>query len=140
MPKKVHKPAPRKTKQRAAVLASLSTAQGPLNAQEILRAASEQSEGLGLATVYRHVRALCEAGELAEVHVPGESPRYEPAGRAHHHHFLCSRCARLFEVEGCPGNLGHLTPAGFRLDRHEITLIGLCDICHAKAPSTAAAS
>jgi Fur family ferric uptake transcriptional regulator len=132
MPKKPPMPAPRRTKQRAAVLETLTGAKGPLNAQEILRGASERSEGLGLATVYRHVRSLCEAGELVEVHVPGESPRYEPAGRAHHHHFLCTRCARLFEVEGCPGNLSHLTPPGFRLDRHEITLMGLCDVCNAK--------
>lgn len=136
MPKKSPTPAPRRTKQRAAVFASLSTAPGPLNAQEILRSASKASEGLGLATVYRHVKALCASGELTEVHVPGESPRYEPAGRAHHHHFLCTRCARLFEVEGCPGNLGHMTPPGFRLDRHEITLMGLCNLCQAKSPNS----
>jgi Fur family transcriptional regulator, ferric uptake regulator len=123
------KPVSRRTRQRDAVLASLTSAPGPLNAQEILRSASKDSAGLGLATVYRHVKALCEGGALVEVHVPGEPPRYEPAGRAHHHHFLCTRCARLFEVEGCPGNLGHLTPKGFTLERHEITLIGLCETC-----------
>jgi Fur family ferric uptake transcriptional regulator len=129
------KPQTRRTKQRDAVLAALTSAPGPLNAQEILRAASKDSAGLGLATVYRHVKALCEGGSLIEVHVPGEAPRYEPAGREHHHHFLCTRCSRLFEVEGCPGNLGHLTPKGFTLERHEITLIGLCDTC-AKAKAS----
>ena len=47
MAKKPTMPAPRRTKQRAAVLATLSGAKGPLNAQEILRAASEQSDGIG---------------------------------------------------------------------------------------------
>lgn len=125
--------AKRRTKQRDAVLDAIQAAHGPLNAQEILKAASRRSAGLGLATVYRHVRALCTDGALVEVHVAGEPPRYEPAGRDHHHHFLCTRCARLFEVEGCPGDLSHLTPKGFTLERHDITLIGLCDLCTGKA-------
>jgi Fur family ferric uptake transcriptional regulator len=127
--------AKRNTRQRDAMLAAIEAAHGPLNAQEILKAAARRSVGLGLATVYRHVKALCAAGSLAEVHVPGEPPRYEPAGRAHHHHFLCTRCARLFEVDGCPGDLSHLTPPGFTLERHDITLIGLCDLCGGRKPS-----
>lgn len=125
---------PRRTKQRDAILATFDAAHGPLNAQEILKAASRKSAGLGLATVYRHVKALVESGALIEVHIPGEPPRYEPAGRGHHHHFLCTRCGRLFEVEGCPGDLSHLAPKGFTLERHDITLVGLCDVCSAKSP------
>ena len=100
-----------------------------MSAQEILRAAKKSSAGLGLATVYRNIRAMCESGEVAEVGVPGEAPRYERAGKSHHHHFLCRRCGRLFEVEGCPGNLSALAPRGFTLESHDLTLLGLCDVC-----------
>ena len=42
---------------------------------------------LGIATVYRNIRSLTEEGELSEVKLPGENPRFELAGHQHHHHF-----------------------------------------------------
>ena len=28
-----------------------------------------------------------------------------------------------------PGNLSALAPAGFKLESHDLTLLGLCDVC-----------
>ena len=56
---------------------------------------------LGLATVYRNIKILCDEGFLREVRIPGEAPRYELEGKGHHHHFYCFRCGRVFEIEGC---------------------------------------
>jgi Fur family ferric uptake transcriptional regulator len=119
----------RRTPQRDAIRDVIAAAAGPLSAPEILRLAKRRSSGLGQATVYRNVRAMVDAGELVEVDVPGEPPRHEPAGRIHHHHFLCRACQKLFDVQGCPGNLATLTPSGFVLERHELTLVGLCAGC-----------
>lgn len=119
----------RRTRQRDAIKNAISAAHGPLSAQEILAAAGKQVAGLGLATVYRTVKALADAGEIETVEVPGEPPRFEVAGRDHHHHFLCRVCEKLFEVHGCPGELGALTPRGFRLESHELLLRGVCKAC-----------
>jgi Fur family transcriptional regulator, ferric uptake regulator len=84
---------------------------------------------LGIATVYRNVKALLEDGTLRVVNVPGQPDRYERAGKEHHHHFHCRACDGLFEVEACPGGLAALAPDGFRTERHEIILFGLCSQC-----------
>ena len=58
-----------------------------------------------------------------------DSPRYESAGHAHHHHFQCEACGRVFDVHACPGDLSSMAPAGFQVSHHELTLYGLCADC-----------
>ena len=117
------------TRQRTAIYAVVAGAQRPLSPQEILETAQVSVEGLGLATVYRNLNALREDGAIEAVQLPGESPRYEPAGQSHHHHFQCTQCARVFDVHACPGDLQGLAPQGFQVQRHELTLYGLCADC-----------
>ena len=95
----------------------------------MLPAAQSYAPGLGIATVYRNLKALVEEGWLESVSLPGESPRYEIAGKRHHHHFRCRTCERVFEINGCYTNLLQLTPRGFRLEGHEVVLYGLCGAC-----------
>lgn len=90
---------------------------------------------MSLATVYRNLKQLLEAGEIQSVCLPGESPRYEGAGHAHHHHFQCQTCARVFDVHACPGNMAALAPQGFVVERHELTLYGQCSDCAAPRPA-----
>lgn len=124
-----HDPPPRQTRQRRAIHHALEHAGRPLSPAEILDAARADVEGLGLATVYRTLKTMTDDGTLIAVDIPGESPRYELAGKGHHHHFHCRSCERVFEVEGCPGALDELTPAGFVLEGHDVTLHGLCVAC-----------
>ena len=119
----------RRTRQRAAIRSVLEAARRPLSVSEILELARRQVRGLGIATVYRAVGALLEEGFLTAVEISGEAPRYEVAGRGHHHHFRCRRCHRVFEVQGCVPEVERLSPAGFVLEEHEILLSGLCSEC-----------
>lgn len=119
----------RNTKQRAVIREVLEEADAPLSPPEIFEAAKSRHKGLGMATVYRAVKSLVDEGWLITVDLPGESARYELAGKAHHHHFTCRKCRRVFEIHGCPGELSHLLPAGFRLETHDVVLGGLCANC-----------
>jgi Fur family transcriptional regulator, ferric uptake regulator len=101
----------------------------PLAAAEVLAAARRQQPRLGLATVYRALRDLGAAGEITEVGVPGEPPRYERAGLKHHHHFHCDACGRVFDLEGCAAGIRALVPAGYEPRAHELTFFGLCPEC-----------
>jgi Fur family ferric uptake transcriptional regulator len=101
----------------------------PLGPQEVLDAAQVHLPGLGIATVYRTLKAMTEEGWLAPVELPGEPQRYEVAGKGHHHHFRCRDCDRVFEIDGCLTNLKKLVPRGFRIDRHEVVLYGTCKTC-----------
>ena len=126
----------RNTRQRSAIREVIVLADRPLLPQEVLDAAQQHTPGLGIATVYRSLKALVEEGELQPVNLPGENPRYELVGHAHHHHFQCRKCLRVFDVHACPGDLSALAPAGFSVESHDLTLYGLCSDC---APRRAAA-
>lgn len=121
----------RSTRQRAAIRAVIEAAARPLSPQEVLDGARADVSGLGIATVYRNLKLLVDEGSVQAVELPGESPRYESTHLAHHHHFQCRVCQRVFDVHGCPGALGHLAPTGFVVESHELTLYGRCAECAA---------
>jgi Fur family ferric uptake transcriptional regulator len=122
----------RSTRQRTAIQSVLESAGRPLSPQEILEAAQADVPALGMATVYRQLKAMQEEELLVVVDLPGENARYELAGLHHHHHFQCHDCGRAFDIPGCPGNLAKLAPAGFSVDSHELTLYGQCADCGKK--------
>ena len=107
----------RATRQNTAIREALAAAGRPLSPAEVLDEARRHVAALGLATVYRNLKALLDAGEIQVVALPGEAPRYEPARREHHHHFRCDVCQRVFDVHQCPGDL-----AG---QRHDLDLAGV---------------
>jgi Fur family ferric uptake transcriptional regulator len=119
----------RSTRQRAAIVSTIERERRPLSPGEILAAAQSDVPALGAATVYRTLKALVAEGVIVSVELPGEPPRYEPAGAKHHHHFRCHDCDRVFEVPGCAKGIGALVPSGFELDGHELVLYGRCRGC-----------
>ncbi|HEX4046661.1 MAG TPA: transcriptional repressor [Elusimicrobiota bacterium] len=121
----------RDTAQRRAIRRALGEAGRPLGALEVLESSKRHAPGLGIATVYRALKELGSAGEVASVEIPGEPPRYESAGKGHHHHFLCERCGKAFELGGCldDGGLKGLLPRGFTMTAHELLLHGRCPAC-----------
>jgi len=119
----------RNTKQRTAIRQVFAAHDRPLSAAEVLELAQREVPGLGAATVYRALGSLLSEGALALVMLPGQAPRYELAGKAHHHHFHCRECGRVFELEGCLAGLQTLVPPGFRVEGHDIVLSGVCPGC-----------
>ena len=119
----------RQTRQQTAIREAFLASDRPLSPQEVLTAASVGAAGIGLATVYRHLKALVESGWLTPVELPGQPPRYELGGKRHHHHFHCRACGRVFDIPGCPGPLAASAPKGYEVEDHEITLYGRCPEC-----------
>ncbi|OIO08659.1 MAG: transcriptional repressor [Elusimicrobia bacterium CG1_02_63_36] len=121
---------PRDTPQRRAIRKTIEAGARPLTPNEILDSAKSRHRGLGIATVYRNLKSLVEEGWISEVALPNEAPRYERAGKHHHHHFQCSACRRVFELEGCADAISRISaPDGFSVERHELTLFGRCADC-----------
>ena len=119
------------TRQRRAILSAFERAGRPLSPREVETAVREGGEtSINLATVYRNLKSMTEAGQIVAVEVLGQAGRYEVAGLGHHHHFHCSRCDRVFDLPACPSNtLHHLAPKGFEVEDHEVQLTGRCDAC-----------
>ncbi len=119
----------RDTPQRRAIRHALREAGRPLTPEEVLETGRRRVASLGIATVYRNLKALQREGFAEPVELPGEPVRYEVAGKPHHHHFLCRSCAQAFEVDGCPGAVEPLLPDGFTLEDHDVVLYGTCADC-----------
>lgn len=126
----------RKTSQREAIVQVLEAAEDPLTPAEILEESHRIRDGIGIATVYRAVKALVESGWLVTVEIAGEPNRYERADKPHHHHFHCRECGRVYDVPGCPGNIRQMSPDGFLLESHELTLRGVCADCRRQTAAT----
>ncbi|MGL4231913.1 MAG: Fur family transcriptional regulator [Casimicrobium sp.] len=122
----------RSTRQRAAIRNAIERSDRPLLPPEILLIAQADVPQLSLVTVYRNLKLLQEAGEIAPVLLPGENARFESVHLGHHHHFHCRECDRVFDIPGCVSDVGETAPRGFVVEHHEITLYGTCAECSPK--------
>lgn len=121
----------RRTRQGEAIKRAFERANRPLSPQQALDAARAEVKGLGIATVYRNIKALVDSKWLAPVDLPGAPAVYERAGKIHHHHFHCEGCSRVFELTGCIPRINRLAGRRFSVTRHELVLYGLCAECKA---------
>lgn len=134
-------PRERQTRQRDALLQALQGSARALTPVELCELAQQQVATLNLSTVYRQLNALQELGVVTRVELPGQSARFEAACTDHHdvhgnqdhdhhhHHFHCTQCDRVFPIHACPGTMAELAPPGFQVQRHDLTLHGLCADC-----------
>ena len=118
--------------QRALIAEAVLASPVAFTAEELHEAVCRHAEGIGLATVYRALAAMQEAGTVAAVGERHGSALLARCGRGdHHHHLLCTACGAVVGVD-CPlggAALPDVTPDGHVVTRHEITLYGLCSGC-----------
>ncbi|MBN8549442.1 MAG: transcriptional repressor [Deltaproteobacteria bacterium] len=119
----------RDTIQQRVVREAFEKAKRPLRPEEVLVRAQKRRPQIGMATVYRTIKTLLAANELCAVQLPGEATYYEISRDEHHHHFHCRTCKQVFEVESCPAAMSDFDLPGFTVERHEVTLFGLCKKC-----------
>ena len=99
--------------------------------EELAGALRANGPAVGLATVYRTVGMLTDAGWLEQVgERDGASLYFRCPTEGHHHHVLCTSCGRV-ETSPCAarGAIEAAQSAGFRVTRHEVTVYGLCPTC-----------
>ena len=122
----------RPTPRRLEVLSELAREHGDVTAQVLWSRLREQNSRTGLATVYRTLALLSDAGVVDVFsHHPGEQC-YRLCGEAHHHHLLCERCHRVVEVEECELDEwlnGVAKRHGFVTTDHRVEITGVCADC-----------
>ncbi|MEM8550493.1 MAG: transcriptional repressor [Verrucomicrobiota bacterium] len=122
--------AQRKTRQKEAILSTLSGSNRPLCLEEILSQARQLCPGLGERTVFRKLSEMTQDNQLIRVHFPGQPVRYEvphPDG-GHHPHFICRDCGQVFVLPGeTPDNLSRIKqPPEFIFEGEEVIIFGRC--------------
>jgi Fe2+ or Zn2+ uptake regulation protein len=90
----------RMTSQRRLLLDVLAESDTHLDAEGIYALAKERDPNISLATVYRTLKVLKEAGIVQEriLDHEGQKRYYELAAQAHYH-FTCLDCGRVIEFE-----------------------------------------
>ena len=119
----------RNTRQREAIRRAFRNNSHPMVPLEVLKAAQRYEPRVGIATVYRTLKALCKEGWLVPFDLPGEKVTYYERTQSHHHHFVCRSCQRLYKVDCLAENFRKLIPKGFVLENHEFLLYGVCAPC-----------
>ena len=121
------------TRQRTAVRSALERAEGFRSAQDLHDALRRDGESVGLTTVYRHLQALAEAGEVDVLRTDdGESVYRRCVSDDHHHHLVCRTCGRTVEVDGPEVEAWAAAVArrhGFTAVSHTVEVFGVCKPC-----------
>ncbi len=123
-------PAPRSTRQRAAIVAALEAADGFKSAQDIHADLRRSGGSVGLTTVYRALQSLADAGEIDALRKDdGETVYRQCSSAVHHHHLVCRVCGRTVEVEGPEVEQWADRVArqhGFTVISHQVEVFGTC--------------
>jgi Fur family ferric uptake transcriptional regulator len=121
------------TRQRLAVAEALRGVDGFTSAQQLHEVLRQQGQAVGLTTVYRHLQALADAGEVDSLRTDdGESVYRRCAADDHHHHLVCRSCGRTVEVTGPVVERWAESVAqdhGFRDVSHTVEVFGTCSRC-----------
>ena len=124
----------RATRQRQAVVDLLRERSDFRSAQQLHAELREQGSSIGLATVYRNLALLAQAGEVDTLQREDGELLYRQCSSRHHHHLVCRRCGRTVEVAGPAVEQWAERVAaehGFSDVGHTLELVGTCAECTA---------
>jgi len=135
------------TQQREAIVDAFFRSSGHVALEDLLSRARRTHPGVGLATVYRTVKLLEEAGLAASRQFQSGHTLYEVAqGRAHHDHLICRQCGYIVEFESDEIERLQIAAArkmGFNVLSHRHELFGLCEkaqgVANGRCPAEEAA-
>ena len=122
----------RPTRQRRAVAEAMASFDDFRSAQEIHDLLGRRGEQVGLATVYRTLQRLAEAGEVDVLRTEDGEALYRRCSGRHHHHLVCRSCGRTVEVAGPTVENwadGVAAEHGFSDVSHTLEIFGTCPDC-----------
>jgi len=127
----------RVTPQRLLVHRVVSRRRTHLSAEQVHEAVAHELPGTSVPTIYATLDLLCELGLARRVQAGGRTVLFD--GRTGPHaHLVCRRCDGVTDLDAS-AELEPLVRAaggtGFRADRADVVISGLCSDCASAAPS-----
>jgi Fur family transcriptional regulator, ferric uptake regulator len=120
-----------RTRSQRKILNLLQTTNQGLSAQDIYIELRKQSQGMGLATVYRALESLKRQGIIQMRMLPSGESLYSST-QQDKHHLTCLNCGLSLPIDECPVhdletqlNQSHQ----FKIYYHTLEFFGLCDRC-----------
>ena len=103
-----------------------------VSAEDVYKLLLENSEEIGLATVYRVLTQFEQAGLVIRHNFEGGHSVFELSSDKHHDHIVCLRCGRVEEfaddkIEQLQRKIAD--KLGFELTDHNLNMYGLCQEC-----------
>jgi Fur family ferric uptake transcriptional regulator/Fur family peroxide stress response transcriptional regulator len=115
------------TPQRVMILDELKKG-GHLNVDEIYSKIKPLYSSISLATVYKNLSSLLEAGIIKEVYIPEQKQKYELKQKAHAH-FFCSKCGNIRDVEVDESTLKQAFKGNEEIEDFYMMYTGVCIEC-----------
>ena len=132
--RRITKPAEaRNTRQRRIIKATMEELGDFISAQDLHLILANRKEQVSLATTYRVLQSLANAGEIDSVKgIEGETLYRHCQVKDHHHHLLCRRCGTAIELEAPALEDWALAMGkqhGFSELEHVVEVTGYCPDC-----------
>ena len=124
----------RTTRQLEQVFAALQGDHTHPFAHQIYQRVHRKLPRISLATVYRNLHSLVEAGKIHTLLLDEQGARFDPE-TSQHDHFVCERCGRvvdLFLRRARRPDLSSLAKQGYVVTTHSVTVHGMCQVCAAR--------
>jgi Fur family transcriptional regulator, ferric uptake regulator len=122
----------RPTRQRLGLLVELHRERNDATAQQLYDRLRRRGHPIGLATVYRTLDALVDAGVIEPLAHFRDALCYRLCRDGHHHHLVCTECHSIAELRDCELEepLAHAAAThGFRATGHHLEVTGVCAAC-----------
>lgn len=123
----------KQSRQRDDILLTFLKTEKHLTADELHLLVKKKNPSIGIATVYRTLKLLCECGLSSELRFGDRAVRYEHFyGHEHHDHLVCVKCGNFIEavdpeIEKLQERLAK--KVNFSLQGHKLLMYGVCSKC-----------
>ena len=114
------------TPQRMAMLDILEK-RGHADVEDIYGEIKKEFVSISLATVYKNINTMMDAGIIQEIKIPHKKSKYEIT-KHKHSHFICEKCGELYDID-IPKKLEIDLPQGFEPKESTLMISGICPKC-----------
>jgi Fe2+ or Zn2+ uptake regulation protein len=121
----------RMTQQREIILEELRKYPGHPTADELYDKVKKKLSRISLATVYRNLEILTEAGQVSKIEISGRQKRFD-SELYHHDHVYCLNCHRVDNIALEKKSRDALKPTnlcGYTIEGFRVEFKGTCPDC-----------
>ncbi len=121
----------RMTHQREVILDEMGKCKGHPTADTLYERIKKKLPRISLATVYRNLEILSEAGMIRKLEISGRQKRFDRQ-LEQHHHIYCVQCHRVDNLRVETVSPESAAEIGYRISGCRIEFFGICPDCQKK--------